>query len=124
MKTLIISLLMVLPMMGLAQDLPSKNQQSNVEVNGNCKMCKSRIEKAALDVNGVKYAIWDIPSGDLKLIYNAREIHIDSIQAAIAASGHDTGDFKAESAVYEALPMCCQYVREGETAKPGQMTKH
>jgi hypothetical protein len=87
-------------------------------------MCKSRIEKAALDVSGVKYASWDIPSGNLKLIYNARKIHIDSVQAAVAVSGHDTRDFKADSLVYNELPFCCQYVRKGENAKEGQMTKH
>jgi cation transport ATPase len=124
MKTLIISLCMALPLMGVAQDLPSKNQRSNVEVFGNCSMCKSRIEKAALEVNGVKYANWNIQSGDLQLIYNARKTHLDSVQSAVAISGHDTRDYKADSKVYKELPMCCQYVRKGETAKPGQMTKH
>lgn len=124
MKTLIISLLMTLPFLGTAQDLPSKNQSSSVEVYGNCSMCKSRIEKAALEVSGVKYANWNIQSGDLQLIYNARKTHVDSVQAAVAVSGHDTRDVKADSLVYEELPFCCQYVRKGEVAKEGQMTKH
>lgn len=124
MKTLIISLLMTFPFLGTAQDLPSKNQSSSVEVYGNCSMCKSRIEKAALEVSGVKYANWNIQSGDLQLIYNARKTHVDSVQAAVAVSGHDTRDVKADSLVYEELPFCCQYVRKGEVAKEGQMTKH
>jgi copper chaperone CopZ len=124
MKPLFISLLMMLSFMGMAQDLPSKSQSDIFEVFGNCKMCKSRIEKAALNVSGVKYASWDIPSGNLKLIYNARKINIDSVQAAVAVSGHDTRDFKADSLVYNDLPFCCQYVRKGENAKEGQVTKH
>ena len=124
MKTLIISLLLTFPFLGTAQDLPSKNQSSSVEVYGNCSMCKSRIEKAALEVSGVKYANWNIQSGDLQLIYNARKTHVDSVQAAVAVSGHDTRDVKADSLVYEELPFCCQYVRKGEVAKEGQMTKH
>ena len=124
MKTILISILVLLPVVGMAQEQPSKNQSSQVEVFGNCQMCKSRIEKAALEVSGVKYAQWDIPSGNLKLIYNARKTHIDTVQVAVAVSGHDTRDYKADSAVYDKLPMCCQYVRKGEAAKPGQMTKH
>jgi len=124
MKTLFFSLLMTFPFLGMAQDQPSKSQSDAFEVYGNCNMCKSRIEKAALNVSGVKYASWDIPSGNLKLIYNARKIHIDSVQAAVAVSGHDTRDFKGDSLVYNELPFCCQYVRKGEKAKDGQMTKH
>ena len=31
-----------------------------MEVDGKCDMCKVRIEKAALGVKGVKYALWDM----------------------------------------------------------------
>lgn len=107
-----------------AQDKPSKNEKANLEVLGNCGMCKDRIEKAAISVKGVKYASWDIPSGQLRLVYNGLKTNLDSIEKQIAASGHDSEQHKAIVEIYDQLPACCQYVRKGQEPKPGQMTKH
>ena len=107
-----------------AQDKPSKNEKASFEVLGNCGMCKDRIEKAAISVNGVKYASWDIPSGQLRLVYNGLKTNLDAIEKQIAASGHDSERHKATAEIYEQLPACCKYVRKGEEPKPGQMTKH
>ena len=35
-----------------------KNTKDTFSVEGNCSMCKKRIEKAALSLKGVKYAKW------------------------------------------------------------------
>lgn len=107
-----------------AQDKPSKNEKANLGVLGNCGMCKDRIEKAAISVKGVKYASWDIPSGQLRLVYNGLKTNLDSIEKQIAASGHDSEQHKAIVEIYDQLPACCQYVRKGQEPKPGQMTKH
>ena len=48
MKKLIIICLLIAPLSLSAQS--EKNVKSNFEVNGNCEMCKKRIEKAALSV--------------------------------------------------------------------------
>ena len=37
-----------------AQEQLNKNKKVEIEVNGNCDMCKKRIEKAAFSVKGVK----------------------------------------------------------------------
>ena len=87
-------------------------------------MCKERIEKAAISVKGVKYASWDIPSGQLRLVYNGLKTNLDSVEKQIAASGHDTENHKAIVEIYDQLPACCQYIRKGQDPKPGQMTKH
>ena len=55
MKKLIIICLLIAPLSLSAQN--EKNLKSNFEVNGNCEMCKKRIEKAALSVKGVKMVI-------------------------------------------------------------------
>jgi Cu(I)/Ag(I) efflux system membrane fusion protein len=87
-------------------------------------MCKDRIEKASISVKGVKYASWDIPSGQLRLVYNGLKTNLEKIEKQIAASGHDTEHHKAIVEIYTQLPACCQYVRKGQEPKPGQMTKH
>ena len=107
-----------------AQDKSSKNEKASFEVLGNCGMCKDRIEKAAISVKGVKYASWDIPSGQLRLVYNGLKTNLDAIEKQIAGSGHDTENHETTLEIYNQLPACCQYIRKGEEPKPGQMTKH
>ena len=124
MKPLIIFCFVAFSMFSYAQDKPSKNEKDSIEVLGNCGMCKDRIEKAAFSVKGVKYASWDIPSGQLRLVYNGLKTNLDVIEMQIATSGHDTENHKTTVEIYDKLPACCQYVRKGEEPKPGQMTKH
>ena len=124
MKSLLISCFITFSLFSYAQDNPSKNEKANLEILGNCRMCKDRIEKAAISVKGVKYASWDIPSGQLRLVYNGLKTNLDAIEKQIAASGHDSERHKATAEIYEQLPACCKYVRKGEEPKPGQMSKH
>ena len=124
MKTPIIFCFIVFPFLLCGQEMPTKKDQATFEVLGNCGMCKKRIEKAAFSVDGVKYASWDIPSGQLSLIYNGLKTDLSTIGKKIAISGHDSKYQKAANNDYENLPACCQYLREGEEPKPGQMTKH
>ena len=72
-------------------------------------MCKSRIEKGAIKIKGVKYASWDVNSNKLSIIYNSRKIKLDTIKKNIAAFGHDTDKYKATDEVYQSLPECCYY---------------
>ena len=124
MKPFLIFCFLAFSLISYAQDPPTKNEKASLEVLGNCGMCKDRIEKAAITVKGVKYASWDIPSGQLRLVYNGLKTNLDEIEKHIAASGHDTEHHKAIAEIYNQLPACCQYVRKGEEPKPGQMTKH
>mgnify|MGYP001171590208 FL=1 len=94
-----------------AQDSPKKKKVS-FKVSGNCEMCKMRIEKAALSVNGVKYANWSIPENQLRLIYNSNKVNIIEVHESVSNSGHDTSERKAPSEIYSELPLCCLYVRE------------
>ena len=68
MKSIVYFILLFVPIAVLAQSEPTKKDRASIEVLGNCEMCKMRIEKAAFSVKGVKYASWDIPSGQLSLI--------------------------------------------------------
>ena len=59
-----------------AQDKKNKNAKYNIEINGNCEMCKKRIEKAAFSVKGVKTANWSIDDHTLQLILNEEKLLI------------------------------------------------
>ncbi|WP_396591585.1 heavy-metal-associated domain-containing protein [Allomuricauda sp. R78024] len=91
---------------GFAQD---KNKKVAFEVDGKCEMCKMRIEKAALDVTGVKYATWDIPSHQLSLVVDERKTDPMKIKTALVAAGHDTKELKATKEAYDKIHPCCKY---------------
>jgi len=86
-----------------------KNKKMTFEVDGKCEMCKARIEKAALGVKGVKYALWDIPSHKLSLILDERKTDAMKINTALVSVGHDTKELKATEEAYNDIHPCCKY---------------
>lgn len=94
-----------------AQEKKNKNAKHDIAVNGNCEMCKKRIEKAALSVSGVKSAQWHQDHQDLHLIIDENKCSIEDVSKALAKAGHDTEKVKAKDEDYERLHTCCQYER-------------
>ena len=90
----------------------NKNAKYSIEVNGNCDLCKKRIEKAAFSVSGVKSAVWDVDSHQLSLILNEEKTTVLDVKKAIAKVGHDTDEVKATDDDYKKLHTCCQYERK------------
>lgn len=86
-----------------------KNKKLTMEVDGVCEMCKERIEKAALGVKGVKYALWDIPTHQLSLILDERKTDPMKVKTALVAVGHDTKELKATDEAYASVHPCCKY---------------
>ena len=111
-KIVLIFLVSFIGITVLAQEKKNKNAKYEVEVNGNCDMCKKRIEKAALSVKGVKSATWHADHHDLHLILDENKCTVDQVQEAIAKVGHDTEKFKASEEDYERLHSCCMYDRK------------
>ncbi len=92
-----------------SQNAESKNVKAFFKVSGVCDMCKSRIEKGAIKVKGVKYASWNINSNNLSIIYNSKKTSLDNIHKNISDLGHDTEIYKASEEKYQSLPECCYY---------------
>lgn len=114
-KTIFISLLLVsFSIQVIAQENTSNKKivKTTFWVNGQCDMCQTRIEKAALKTKGVKMATWHIESNMLSVIYNTRQCSVNDIKQNIANVGHDTKGFRAKDKVYENLHSCCKYERE------------
>ena len=99
----------LLTSIGFAQ---SKNAKVQVEVKGNCGMCKSRIEKAAFSVKGVKDAKWDESTLQLSLVLDETKTDLKKVEEAVTKAGHDTGSMRAEDEVYTNLHGCCKYERD------------
>jgi copper chaperone CopZ len=79
-----------------------------IKVSGKCETCKARIDKAA-KVDGVSKADWSDKTQMLTLVYDPSKTTSDKVQKLIAAVGHDTPKYKADTKVYNALPGCCKY---------------
>lgn len=106
MKKIIIVLTVFMSTITFAQD---KNAKASLEVDGVCMMCKSRIEKACLNTKGVKSAVWDVKTHELKLIFDARKTNVKAIQKNVAAVGHDSKGLKATDEAYNKVHPCCKY---------------
>ncbi len=95
-----------------AQQKPNKNAKHDIEVRGNCDMCKKRIEKAAFSVKGVKSAEWHSEDQTLHLILNETKAKPIDVENAVAKVGHDTKNVKARNEDYDKLHNCCVYERK------------
>ncbi len=71
-------------------------------------MCKDRIEKAAVAVEGVETAEWDKENQTVKITHK-EGVDLHSVHDAIAAVGHEAERHKPPEDVYNALPGCCKY---------------
>ncbi len=97
---------LLLSITGFAQN---KNAKVSFEVDGVCMMCKKRIEKAALNTKGVKFAKWDVKTHQLSLIIDERKTSASTVKQNIANVGHDTKKIKATQEAYDNLHECCKY---------------
>ena len=96
-------------LMGATSFGQNKNEKAVITVDGVCMMCKVRIEKAAIKTKGVKSAVWNLDTKELRVIYNEEKTTLASINASVAAVGHDTEQIKATDKAYESVNPCCKY---------------
>lgn len=115
-KILIIAILFITGFATTTVQAQKKNAKITMEVDGICGMCKKRIEKAALNTKGVKYANWNVESHMLTLIVDERKTNVKTIQQKIADVGHDSKGVVATDEAYNSVHPCCKY-RDEEIVK-------
>lgn len=111
-KILFVLFISIIGFASQAQEKKNKNAKKDIEVKGNCEMCKKRIEKAAYTVSGVKSAQWHADDQTLHLILDENKTNAIEIQKVVAKAGHDTESVKATDEDYKKLHTCCAYDRE------------
>ncbi|MFY7672694.1 heavy-metal-associated domain-containing protein [Tenacibaculum sp. MEBiC06402] len=107
-KIITIICLVLIGFTGQAQK-KRKNAKLTFEVDGVCMMCKKRIEKAALNTKGVKFANWDVNNHQLMVIIDERKTDKKKVCESMAKAGHDTKEIKATDEAYDKLHACCKY---------------
>ena len=116
MKTLSICAVILFSVFSTSQSFAQQSiSKETFKVWGNCGMCKKTIEKSAITA-GAKTANWNEETHQLQVSYSSAKTSINKIQQAIATSGYDTQDFKANDKAYNNLHGCCQYERKEGTA--------
>lgn len=85
------------------------------KVNGNCSMCKDRIEKAAKE-SGATAASWNSENLNLTVQFDSQLTSAEKILQKIAEVGHDNEKFKTDDSTYKNLPGCCLYDRTMQLA--------
>ena len=81
-------------------------------VNGECDMCKDRIEKA-VQRKGVFQASWETTTKRITVKFDPVRIPVSKLHQWIADAGHDTELKRARDVAYESLPQCCRYRKTG-----------
>ncbi len=114
MKTIIKSVITLLFVTFIAGSISAQEKQSKIdtakfEVKGVCKMCKERIENAAL-IKGVKWVEWDKLSDTLTVIYRKDKLELIKVHNSIAEAGHATNKVECNKEAYDKLPACCAYL--------------
>ena len=104
MKNIILSFIFLMAISFTSCSNKSKNQTSTTSevskeitpkeisfgVRGNCGMCKTTIEKAATNLDGVSSASWNVDQKTIVVSFDSSSMNEMSIHDAIAASGYDT----------------------------------
>lgn len=109
MKKIVLLITVLLMSVSMSAQKKKKNAKVSFDVDGVCMMCKNRIEKAALNSKGVKYAIWNVKTHQLNLIIDERKTDAATVKQNVANVGHDTDMFKAPKEAYDNLHGCCKY---------------
>lgn len=79
------------------------------KVDGNCDMCKKRIEDAAY-IKGVKRAEWSKSTQQLVIFYKSDKTSLQAVAENVALAGHSNEIAKAKEEDYNKLPECCHYL--------------
>lgn len=85
-----------------------KKVETTFIVDGECNMCKKRIE-GALDTKGVLFSEWNVETKQLFVAYRPGKISIEEIHQRINNVGHDTERSSAPDSIYENIHGCCRY---------------
>lgn len=84
-------------------------KEASFGVRGNCGMCKTTIEKAVNEIDGVSKANWHKDKKKIDVSFDASKTDVMTIHKAIANSGYDTDKMEGDKEAYKELAGCCKY---------------
>lgn len=73
-----------------------------------CEKCKKTIEDYLSYEEGVRKIVVDFKQKRATVTYLADRTNLENIKTAIANTGYDAEEIKAEAVAYNKLPKCCK----------------
>ncbi|MBK7038868.1 MAG: heavy-metal-associated domain-containing protein [Bacteroidetes bacterium] len=80
----------------------------DIKTSAQCGSCKSAIEKAVNNVDGVKSAELDLETKIVTVKYDVEKTNVDALKSAIVNIGYDANEVAADAKAYENLHSCCK----------------
>ncbi len=113
MKLIILYIITVVLTLSISSCEAQIPNAKTVEVNvyGNCGMCRKTIERAGNKKNKARVE-WNSETKKATITYNAKRTSVDKILKRIANAGYDNETYHAPDDVYNELHGCCQYKRK------------
>jgi copper chaperone CopZ len=102
MKNILIACLIL-----VSTSVVAKTITKQIVVEGNCEMCKDRIEKA-LDIPGISFAEWNQETKMLTVRFNNKKISENEIHTLISNTGYATNKVAANTVAQSKLDSCCK----------------
>ena len=105
--------LIILSMILFASSSMNAQQKKSITVKINtptvqCESCKKRIEEYLKYEDGIIKTTVDFKQKKTTVTYLADRTNLENIKTAIANSGYDAEEIKAELDSYNKLPKCCK----------------
>lgn len=73
-----------------------------------CESCKPRIDNAIKYLKGVKFSKFDDGAQTITLEYYPKKTTPQALREAIAKTGYDADEVKADPSAYQKLDDCCK----------------
>jgi len=78
-----------------------------------CESCKKRIEESLKHEDGVLKSDVNYKTHVTKVTFVIDRTNVENIKTAIANTGYDADDVKADEEAYKKLPTCCKKTEDG-----------
>ncbi len=83
-------------------------KEVQIKTSAQCEMCKTRIEKAVNEIEGVKESDLSLETKILTVKYDESKTDPDAIRKVVTKTGYDADGMPANPKAYNKLPKCCK----------------
>ena len=92
----------------LKEHLHDNGEEISIKTSAQCGMCKSYIEDALIQQEGIYHAELNLKNKSLLVHYNSELISPETIRRIISEVGYHADDVKRNESVHDKLPECCK----------------
>lgn len=118
MKKNIFAILTAIAIFAITTTSFAKFETANIKTSAVCGICKTTIEKACNNADGVKKASLDLHSKIATVVFDSEKTNANNVKSAISLAGYMADDVKPNRKAYKKLAKHCQSGYDLKTNKP------